>query len=265
MIHRVADGPSASIAYDVVGAGMPLLALHGAYSARAEVRGFLEPMLRGRALRRIYPDLPGHGDSRPSDGVRSPDGALDLLQNVLDAETQGDEPVLLLGHSFGGHFARALAARRPERIAGLALLCPVMPGEWQSGEPVVVRDDGVSAALGPALREQFEGYFVVRTPDTLHRFQHAVAPAVGPVDDDTLERAIDVGPLRVDPDAVTIDAPVLIAVGRHDSTVGWRRQQELADRYPRATLVTVADAGHALPHERPQLVEALLADWLDRI
>jgi pimeloyl-ACP methyl ester carboxylesterase len=53
--------------------------------------------------------------------------------------------------------------------------------------------------------------------------------------------------------------------GRHDHWVGWERQERLGDRYTRATVVTVADAGHALPHERPDLVASLLGDWLDRV
>jgi pimeloyl-ACP methyl ester carboxylesterase len=31
-----------------------------------------------------------------------------------------------------------------------------------------------------------------------------------------------------------------------------------------ATLAVLDDAGHALPHERPELLRALLAEWLTR-
>jgi pimeloyl-ACP methyl ester carboxylesterase len=58
---------------------------------------------------------------------------------------------------------------------------------------------------------------------------------------------------------------VLVISGRHDHWVGWELQQRLGDRYPRATVVTAGDAGHALPHERPGLIAALLSDWLDEI
>src|SRR6478609_7619899 len=122
LMRRVSATPSASIAYEVRGDGIPLLALHGAYSSRGEVRGFLEPMIGGRAVRRIYVDLPGHGQSRPSSDVSSPDEVLDLLDLVLEAEAS-TRPFLLLGHSYGGHLARALAARHPSRLAGLALVC----------------------------------------------------------------------------------------------------------------------------------------------
>lgn len=262
MSVRLSD--SASLAYEAVGDGMPLLALHGAYSARGEVRGFLEPMIEARPVRRIYIDLPGHGDSRPSCGVRRPDDVLDLLDRLLDKEAQAGR-FLVLGHSFGGHVARALAARHPDRVAGIALVCPALPGEQRTPAPAVVRDDQVSKALAPDQRAEYEGYFVVRTAETLDRFRRAVVPVVGEVDEETLERAITAGPHAADPDMVAVTVPVVVISGRHDHWVGWERQQRLGDHYPRATVVTAGDAGHALPHERPGLVAALLSDWLDEV
>jgi pimeloyl-ACP methyl ester carboxylesterase len=262
--ERVQTGPDASLAYEARGSGLPLLAFHGAYSARAEVRGFLESMLAGRPLRRIYIDLPGHGESRPSAGLRTPDDVLDLIDALLDAEVR-DGPFLLLGHSYGGHVARAVAARHPDRVVGLALICPMITGEQRFPAPSVVRDDGVSAGLDADARAEYEGYFVVRTAETLERFLRSVAPAAGEVDEETLGRTMDAGPFSVDADDVTIAAPVLMMSGRHDHWVGWERQERLGDRYPNATVVTVADAGHALPHERPDLVASLLGDWLARV
>ncbi|GAA5210370.1 alpha/beta fold hydrolase [Microbacterium kyungheense] len=264
MTERVRLGDGASLAYEAVGSGIPLLSFHGAYSARGEVREFLEPMISARAVRRVYLDLPGHGDSRPSSGVRQPDDVLDLIELVLEAEV----PVgrfLVLGHSFGGHVARAIAARHPDRVAGMALICPVLPGEQRTPAVAVVRDDHVSGALDPDQRAEYEGYFVVRTADTLDRFRSAVVSVVGEVDEQTIEQAITPGPHRADPDAVAVDAPVLVVSGRHDHWVGWERQERLGDRYPHATVVTAGDAGHALPHERPGLVAALLSDWLDEV
>lgn len=264
MTSRVQASPTALLAYEARGNGIPLLAFHGAYSSRVEVREVLEPMLEERPVRRIYVDLPGHGDSRPSSGLSTPDDVLDLVDLLLAAEVP-EGPFLLFGHSYGGHFARAVAARHPGRVAGVALVCPVVQRDPQPATRSVVREDGVSAELGPDLRAEFEGYFVVRTAQTLERFRRAVVPAMGEVDDETLDRAIDVGPHAADPDAVQIDAPVLVISGRRDSWVGWEQQERLGDRYANATVITVGDAGHALPHERPELVAALLGEWLDRI
>lgn len=38
----------------------------------------------------------------------------------------------------------------------------------------------------------------------------------------------------------------------------------LAD-YPRATVAVLDGAGHALPHEQPDLLAGLLGDWLARV
>lgn len=51
---------------------------------------------------------------------------------------------------------------------------------------------------------------------------------------------------------------------RHDAWVGYRQHEDLLAAYPRATSIVVADAGHALLHERPELVAAALRDWLAR-
>jgi pimeloyl-ACP methyl ester carboxylesterase len=40
------------------------------------------------------------------------------------------EPVILVGHSFGGLLARHFVARYPERVAGLVLADPLLPCEW---------------------------------------------------------------------------------------------------------------------------------------
>ena len=52
--------------------------------------------------------------------------------------------------------------------------------------------------------------------------------------------------------------------GRQDSVVGYAAAADLLDHYPRATLAVLDGAGHALPHEQPDALAALLDDWLAR-
>jgi pimeloyl-ACP methyl ester carboxylesterase len=56
----------------------------------------------------------------------------------------------------------------------------------------------------------------------------------------------------------------LIVAGRRDSAVGYADAAELLERYPHATLAVIENAGHALMHEQPELLAALIGDWLDR-
>ena len=59
--------------------------------------------------------------------------------------------------------------------------------------------------------------------------------------------------------------PTVIVAGRLDSMVGYAVAIDLVDHYPHASLAVVDDAGHALPHEQPELLRALLAEWLARV
>lgn len=242
------------------GSGVPLVALHGAGVDHREVEIALEAIVPDAGLRRIYPDLPGMGRST-SGGLAGNDDVVRLLADFID-QVAG-EPVLLLGHSYGALLARGVAARNPNMVLGLALLCPIVNGATDVPEHEVVRQDADAYAnLDPAQRAGFDDYFVVRTAITARRYRDAVVPGKALVDADALGRifaewAVDVG-------SGTFSAPTLIASGRRDSTVGYAGAQTLIPRYPRATCVIVEDAGHALMHERPEVVGPLLIDWLRR-
>jgi len=253
------------------GAGTPVLALHGSGVDHREVLAALEPVFAGRpGYRRLYPDLPGMGRTPAPEGVDSNDDVVALLGGLVDAVV-GDQPFLLVGHSYGGYLARAIANRRPDQVAGLALLCPIagQAGEDERPAHVVLHaaeDLDPDAALGPAMAAEFRDYLVVQTPATLRRFQETVAPGVALVDQPALERVFARWELRTPPEqAPAFTNPTLILTGRQDATAGYAGSWRLLDHYPRATFAVLDRAGHALPHEQVGLLTALLGEWLDRV
>ena len=102
----------------------------------------------------------------------------------------------------------------------------------------------------------------MRTAATARRYRDHVVPGTTLVDEASLRRIFAGWTLDVGSSAFS--APTLLAAGRRDSVVGDTDTTELLNRYPRATLAVVDDAGHALMHERPGLLAAFLGDWLDR-
>lgn len=240
------------------GTGRPVLVLHGAGVDHREPEACFEPLLDGASgLRRIYPDLPGMGRTTAPGTLRSADDVLDTLLAFAD-EVTGGTPYLLVGHSAGAYFAQAMAARRPAEVAGLALVCPLLPGSREVPEHRVVAGPG---GLGD---EVFRSYFVIQTPEMLERYERYVAPAAALVDESALERIGEqwtLAPVR----APAYANPTLIVAGRMDSTVGYAAAADLVDHYPHATLAVADDAGHALPHEQPELLRALLVEWLARV
>lgn len=248
------------------GAGTPVLVLHGAYSAHEETAAFLEPLFAGRpGYRRVYVDLPGMGES-PADGIDSSDDAVDALERLVD-ERIGADPFLVVAQSYGGYLARGLVARRPGQVAGMALVCPVMEmGEMAGDHPAVVVAGDLDGMLTADQEAEYRGYFVVQTPETAQRFLDGVAPVLGRFDGPALERYLIRWRLTPPPEeGPASGAPTLVVTGRQDAVVGHAAQWGLREQFPHATFATLDLAGHALPHERPALLEALLADWLDRV
>ena len=244
--------------YVAHGNGRPVLVLHGAGVDHREAEACFEPCFDGVAgLRRIYPDLPGMGRTPAPETLRSADDVLDTLLDFAD-EISGGAAYLLVGHSAGAYYARAMAARRPARVAGLALVCPLLPGTREVPEHRVVIGSG---EIGDDV---FRSYFVIQTPEMLDRFERYVAPAAALVDEAALERIGDRWALTPD-HAGPYTGPTVVVAGRLDSTVGYAAAIDLVDHYPHAALAVLDDAGHALPHEQPDLLRALLAEWLARV
>lgn len=248
------DVRGARVHYVEHGRGRPVLVLHGAgVDHREAVAAFDPGLARHGGLRRLYPDLPGAGLTQTAETVSSAEDVLDVLTALVD-EVVEDRPLILVGHSAGAYYAHALADRVPQRVAGLVLVCPLLPGthDVPPHEPVVADN-----TLGDA---GFRSYFVVQTPAMLARYSEVVAPGIAAVDTSTAERLGARWELA--PSEGTYAGPVLAVAGRQDSTVGYAATVDLLGRYPRATLVVVDGAGHALPHEAPSVLGGVLDGWL---
>lgn len=240
------------------GEGPPVLILHGAGVDHRETEACFEPALGAHgAYRRIYPDLPGMGRTPAPASLQSADDVLDTLLGFAD-EVVGTDPALVIGHSAGAYYAQGIAARRPDWLAGLALVCPLLGRirDVPAHRAVVVADD-----LGD---DEFRGYFVVQTPAMLDRYQRFVAPAVSLADQAAMERIGQRWELSA-PAGPPYGGPTLVVAGRQDSTVGYAAAVDLLDHYPQATLAVLDGAGHALPHEQPNLLAVLIDDWLVRV
>ena len=240
------------------GTGRPVLILHGAGVDHREAEACFEPVLQGvPGLRRIYPDLPGMGRTIAPETLRSADDVLGSLLNFTD-EVMGKTAHLIIGHSAGAYYAQAMAARRPAQVAGLALVCPLLPG---------LRDvpaHRVVAGSGELGDDVFRSYFVIHTPEMLERYERCVAPAAALVDQAALARIGERWALTPD-HAPAYPGPTVVVAGRLDSTVGYAAAADLIDHYPHASLAVIDDAGHALPHEQPELLRALFAEWFARV
>lgn len=251
-----------AVHYVEQGDGIPVLALHGAGVDHGEVMACLEPVFGAvTGYRRIYPDLPGMGLTHAPETIKSADDVLGVLLAFIDGVI-GTQPLLVIGHSAGGYYAQAIADHRRDQVFGLSLLCPLLGGLHDVPEhEVVYRSENIGDA-------EFRDYFTVHTDRMLDRYRRYVEPAAALADESALARIGERWELRSPPaqaKGLPNRCPTLIVTGRQDSAVGYARAWKMLGHYPRATFAVLDGAGHALPHEQPELLRALVSEWLDRV
>lgn len=253
-----------------VGDGIPVLALHGWTPDHRLMTGCLEPIFAELpGYRRIYPDLPGMGQS-PAGSIDSSDGIMAALREFID-EQLGDQPFILIGESYGGYLARALVSERTEQILGLGLICPIGTALEHADRDlpdhqVLRTEPGVLDPLTPAEAEDFGGIGVVQTAATLRQYQQDVAPGLAAADEEALARIRKNWALTIAPESGPVyTRPSLIVCGRQDSVTGYADQYALLPHYPRASYAVLDIAGHNLQLEQPGLFSVLIRDWLERV
>ena len=218
--------------------------------------------LAGARLRVVGIDLPGHGGS-PDAPNGSVSALADRALQVIEAEADGG-PFVIAAHSMGGKVAAIVTHRilsgdaNVFGLAGLVLLAPSPP------TPEPMADDKRAEMLGWA------GNGLISEE---HAIEFVAQNVANPLSDDDERAAIAqvrlMSPLAwrrwlsdgstedVSEELGSIDLPVVVLAGEDDDDLGASAQPRLvAELYPRARVVALAETGHLLPYERPAEVAA---------
>jgi len=269
--ERFAEIKGCRIRYFVGGQekGAPLVLVHGLGGCAANWID-LAPLV-AKSRRVLVPELPGHGLSTPLPAV--PNLAAFADRVGLVAEREGMLPATFVGHSLGGVVALRLALRSPGEVSalvlaagagissttrraryGLRILGIIGPrrlvapwadsvadhaflryavfGRWGAADPLIVSRDAVDGFL--------EGTRL--TSDS-------VSAARAIVIDDVRQ---ELGELR---------CPTLVLWGARDNQLPLADGFEFARRLG-APLRTIADCGHLLIGERPDLCAEAIENFL---
>ncbi|PWR17520.1 alpha/beta fold hydrolase [Zavarzinia aquatilis] len=260
----LADGIDTN--YHDLGTGQPVLMIHGSgpgVSAYANWRLNMGPLAAARRV--LAPDMLGFGYTATPPGTQfSMERWISHLIGFIDALELG--PVDVVGNSFGGALALALAARAPDRVRRLVLMgaagvdFPLTAGldaVWGyepsietmrrligifSYDPTRATDDLVrmrhAASIRPGVQESFAALF----PAPRQRWVTALA---------TPEAAI-----------AAIDKPALILHGREDRVIPPGNALRLFDLLPRAELHMFGRCGHWTQIEHAARFNSLVNDFL---
>ena len=236
------------IGYDVVGAGPPIVMLHGATSLGREDFAAQIPLF-SKAFLLHLPDARGHGRTHwdAADGFR-----YDWLVEDLIAFTDalGLRTFHLVGFSMGAMTALQFASRHPERIRTLVAI-----GITTQREP---RTAVVRGLMKPAKIE-------AEDPDWAARLarRHDAGQGVGGWQRLLPAIAADVAaqPLMGPGDLHRIDAPTMIVCGDHDPFVPVDHAWGLSRQIPGARLFVAPDCGHEVTVKRPGLFNEALTGF----
>ncbi len=263
--------PRATVRYRERGDGVPIVIIHGFSLDSRQMVGCMEPVFERRTgWRRLYPDLPGMGGTRGEDWINGSDEMLEVVLQFIDQVIPGQRFVLA-GESYGGYLVRGIVARRAEWIDGVMLLCPmIVPDAARRDVPahaVFVRDEALLAAQDETDRADFAAISVVQDAYNWQRYVNEILPGAKQADYVFLQKIKQRYAFSFDPDALPqpFPAPGLVLTGRQDQIVGYRDAWRIIEQYPRASFAVLDRAGHNLQVEQPDVFNALVHEWLDRV
>jgi pimeloyl-ACP methyl ester carboxylesterase len=269
-LHVVDLAPRAAV-------GPPVVLLHGASGNLEDQRLTLGQALAARR-RVILIDRPGHGFSDRPGGTAdaSPGRQAALVAQALAA--LGVERAIVLGHSWAGALAAALALDFPERVAGLVLLAPVThpwPGgiSWYNtlaATPVIgpLFAHVVALPLGMLLiKRGVAGVFVPQRPPPDYMRRTAARLVLRPAE--FVANAQDLAALKSFvtaqvPRYRAIAAPTVIISGDRDTVVSIDlHARAAAALIAGAELVVLDGIGHMPQHAAAEGIIAAI-DGLER-
>lgn len=190
--------------------------------------------------------------------------SIEAMAQALLAQHTGR--LVLCGASMGGMLAMEAARQAPQRVAGLALLGTDPNPE--SPEMRKLREDAIELFGQGRLREVIEpNVGLAIHPDNAQK-PELVAAYLGFVLEAGARQLIRQNRAVIArPDARAhlpgVRCPVLVMCGEDDRLTPPEKSRQIAALCPRARLVMVPRCGHMLTMERPDVVNATLAEWLE--
>ena len=251
------------------GAGTPVLMLHAGASSGAQWTGYA----RALAVHTLAPDLHGHGHT-PVPPDLTADIAIDTFVTDILAALHHVDRFHLVGHSFGGLLAIALALRAPDRVLSLTAVEPAcfdalrLAGpphlHAQSCREVAELHALVTRGAHAQAMQQMLARWGMAPWDLLSDSQRAALTAMAPA---LLGLGLTAAlrwpfdPTRL---AALAHLPTLFVHGERSPDVAGPICQALAAAIPGARSHVIEGAGHMLPLTHRGALRALLRTQLGR-
>jgi pimeloyl-ACP methyl ester carboxylesterase len=231
--------------YELYGSGDPLILLHGGMCT-AETFDGQTPAL-AEHFRVYLPERRAHGRTADVPGPITDE--IMAQDTIAFIEAVGIERAHLVGWSDGALVGLLMALWRPELVGKLVLMAQSV--SWE----------GVHPELAPFVGRMTKDM----VPPQLKQAYEALSPD-GP---DHLDAVLDkmLALWNTDPafplsDLERVAAPALVLAADDDITLSIEHAAAMQRALPDSQLAVVPGASHAVPMEKPELVNRLILDFL---
>jgi pimeloyl-ACP methyl ester carboxylesterase len=214
----------------------------------------LAPPVAAAGIDVISYDLRGHGKTeRPNSGYTIADFVADLhdLLNQLDVE----QPVHLIGNSFGGTLAFSYAAAYPDQVRSIVCIESEPATEMWADKMAQILDHTVDFLAQEESFDWIEANFSAH-----HR--RLARMAADRIFNTSMAQEVPLGPLLTLQDIEAIRCPVLSILGRY----GYQSDdlEALTSLLPQGELHVFDGQGHSVLVERHREVRELVLNWIAR-
>jgi Predicted hydrolases or acyltransferases (alpha/beta hydrolase superfamily) len=235
----------------------PLLLLHSSQSNSGQWRGLIQQLESQFDILAI--DLLGYGKAPAAEDIEPEAFRFsDELPRVLEAmaAAQWQQPVTIVGHSYGGALALKIALEKPVAVQQLVVFEPVAFHVLEANEPARMEIEKIAAQMyqhdSEAATRAFvdywnqPGYFDA-LPERIRAGMTMQAAKV------TKDFAALMGEPHKLQDYRHVDMPVLVLQGKHTQESARCVAHHLLQVMPNATEITL-ECGHMGPVTHAQLV-----------
>ena len=238
------ENNGARIWYSTYGSGAPVILLHGGLGHGGNW-GYQVPALVKHGYQAVLIDSRGHGRSTRDAQPYSYELMVSDVVAVMDVLQM--EKATLAGWRDGACTALILAAKATEKVSGVFFFACNMD---RSG----VKPMEASTALNHCFSRHTKDYAELSgTPEAFKDFVDAVG---------LMQRT---EPNYSAEDLGKIDVPVVIVQSEYDEFIRREHAEYLARSIPRAEFVILDGVSHFAPLQRPELFNAALIGFVDRV
>ncbi len=238
-----------------LGSGRPVVFIHGLVMDNLSSWYFSVANRVAKEARAILYDLRGHGMSeRPASGYRL-DDQIEDLRAMLDA-IEVDEPVAIVGNSFGGLLAIAFAVAHPERVDRLILVDAHVSGAgWGDAMASTLELEGEAA--DQMIADTFKDWLGRHSERKRNRLARNARELVY---ETTMLKDLRESAVLSDDILAELACPVLAMYGENSDALA--QGEHLARTLPNCQLRLFAGCTHSIIWEATDRVRDAIVDWL---